>query len=224
MDNQEIIGGVFQDLSNDLTIVVKLFDIITYSPEMITKELLNKARSRVKSILIKVDDAKESIVKQTITKRTTENRFERDYGAKQYPTEILEDIIKQYKEKLYIQTTLYNDEIRKIKLDDRDFQYVLTTLLESAKKTQKGILNKTCEISIASKNNSMVMLFKDFGRKIPLDIVNKMFTGDTITQDYGGGYPMYRLKKVVDSVGGGVRIDSSNSKFTSFTFNIPFEE
>ena len=57
-----------------------------------------------------------------------------------YPAQILEDIVKQYKDKLYTQTTLYNDEARKIKLNDRDFRYILTTLLESAKK--RGIINK----------------------------------------------------------------------------------
>ena len=225
MKNQEIIGGVFQDLSNDLTVIVKLFDIITHSPEMITKELLDKTKAKVRSILTKVDNAKESLVNQTLkVNRTTSRKLELDSDKKQYPAQILEDIVKQYKDKLYTQTTLYNDEARKIKLDDRDFRYILTTLLESAKKTQNGILNKTCEVSIASKHNTMVMLFKDFGRKIPSDIVHKMFTGDTCTQDYGGGYPMYRLKRVLNSVGGDVDIDLSNSKFTTFIINVPFEE
>ena len=40
----------------------------------------------------------------------------------------------------------------------------------------------------------MVMLFKDFGRKIPPDVAQQMFTGEAFTQDYGGGYPMYHSK------------------------------
>ena len=224
MKNPEIIGGVFQDLSNDLTVILKLFDIITYSPEVITNDLLNKTRAKVKSILKKVDDAKESIVNKSLNLNITDGKLEVEPSSKRYPAQILEDIVKQYKDKLYTQTTLYNDEARKIKLNDRDFRYILTTLLESAKKTQNGIINKTCEISIASKYDSMVMLFKDFGRKIPPDVAQQMFTGEAFTQDYGGGYPMYRLKKLLNSVGGDIKINLNNPKFTVFSVNIPFDK
>ena len=85
-------------------------------------------------------------------------------------------------------------------------------------------MNKTCEISVASKHNSMIMLFKDFGRKIPLDIAEQIFTGNNCTQDYGGGYHMYRIKKLLKSVGGDVNINFSNPKYTVFSVNIPFDK
>ena len=224
METRKVVRGVFQDLSNDLTVILKLFDIITHSPEMITAELLDKTRAKVKSILDKVDNAKESIITDSLNLDETEGTLELNSQKELYPAQILEEIVKQFKDKLYTQTTLYNDEVRKIKLNNKDFRYILTTLLESAKKTQSGIINKTCEISIASKYDSMIMLFKDFGRKIPPDIAQQMFTGKTCTQDYGGGYPMYRLKKLLRSVGGDIKINLNNPKFTSFTINIPFEK
>ena len=97
------------------------------------------------------------------------------------------------------------------------------TLLESAKKTQSGIINKTCEISIASKHNSMIMLFKDFGRKIPLEIAEQMFSGKNYTQDYGGGYHMYRIKNLLRSVGVDIKINLNKSKYTVFFVDIPFD-
>jgi len=213
---RDMILGVFQDVAGDLQVIAKLFDIISQSPEVITKELLSKTKSKVGNIIQKVNEAQTVIT--TGSAKSNEPQSE-----SQFPVTILEGVVTKYDRQLNTQMTLYADEIRALKLSDRDFESVLHTLFDSAIKTQDGIYRKTCEVSVASKSDTMVLRFKDFGRSIPREELESMFDGSKISHEHGGGYGYYRMRQILNRVGGRVSIDSDRTKFTTITIVIPFQ-
>ena len=186
--HKEAMLKVFQDVSGDLQVIVNLFDIISHSSEVVTKELIDKARNKVKGVLKRVGE-----LQKVFRKDETEKQIEdiQEAGIK-FPEIILEEVVRHFEEKINTQMTVYANEGRTLSLADRDFEYVLKSLFDSALKTQEGMFRTTCEVSMASN-------------------------------EYGGGYPFYKMKKLLQRVGGDIAVDSDRTRFTTFTVTIPFD-
>lgn len=210
--------NAFQNMSADLQILVSLFDIISLSPEVVTKELIQKAKNKVKGVLKAVGELQTVISKES-EKSGTPNLQE--VGVK-FPEVILEEVVRKFEEKINTQMTIYANEGRTLKLSDKDFEFTLQTLFNSALKTQDGMYRKNCEISMASKGSNMVLRFKDFNRSIPREFLEELFNGNTDSNEYGGGYALYKMRKLLQRTGGEVTVDSDRTRFTTFTVSIPF--
>lgn len=217
--HKEAILKVFQDVSGDLQVIVNLFDIISHSPEVVTKELIDKAKNKVKGVLKRVGEL-QNVVRKGETEKLVEDVQEA--GIK-FPEIILEEVVRHFEEKINTQMTVYANEGRTLSLADRDFEYVLKSLFDSALKTQEGMFRKTCEVSMASKGKNMVLRFKDFQRSIPREHLEDLFNGNVASNEYGGGYPFYKMKKLLQRVGGDIAVDSDRTRFTTFTVTIPFD-
>jgi len=67
--HKEAMLKVFQDVSGDLQVIVNLFDIISHSPEVVTKELIDKARNKVKGVLKRVGELQKVFRKDETEKQ-----------------------------------------------------------------------------------------------------------------------------------------------------------
>ena len=216
---------VFTDLQDELQIIVNLFEILSRSPEVVTKEILENAKKKVLSIITRVKDAE--VVFHPEEKKSEED--ERvgalaEGSGSLHPAMILDEVANEFTHQIETQMALYADEVKTLAIADKDFEYVLKTLFESAVRTQNGMQKKICEGSVAALGDDMVLQFKDFGRSIPEEDVPHLFDGSAKSKDYGGGYPFYRMKKLLMKAHGEVDVLSGRSKFTTFTIKIPFHK
>jgi light-regulated signal transduction histidine kinase (bacteriophytochrome) len=213
---------VFTDLQEELQIIVHLFEILTRSPEVVTKEILENAKRKVQAIIVRVKDVEGLLQKEDHSDEENSPKYAISQGGTLHPAMILDEVANEFTEQINTQMALYADEVKTLAIPDRDFEYVLKTLFESAVRTQSGMQNKTCEVSVSAKGDSMILQFKDFGRRIPEDIIPYLFDGSTKSKEYGGGYPFYRMKKLLMRARGQVKVLAGQSKFTTFMIKIPF--
>ena len=124
----------------------------------------------------------------------------------------------EFDDQLNTSMALSPDQISTLSIPDSDFEMALRTLFESAVKTQSGIHQKICEVSIGTSGNHMILKFKDFGRSIPEEELDDVFDA----KSSNSGYPFFRLRQMVERAGGEVEVDSGRAKFTTFTLKIPY--
>jgi len=67
--HKEAMLKVFQDVSGDLQVIVNLFDIISHSSEVVTKELIDKAKNKVKGFLKRVGELQKVFRKDETEKQ-----------------------------------------------------------------------------------------------------------------------------------------------------------
>ncbi|MBT3783629.1 hypothetical protein HOF92_01560 [bacterium] len=205
-----------RNLSKELQIVVKLFDLMTKSPEMVTRGLLLKAKQKVTRIFDKARETEKSLRRDDSLEELAS-----DVGS-MHPVMILDEVSRSFEQFIQTQLALYADDVTTLMIPDKDFEYVLRTLYNSAVRTQKGLNAKTCEISLSSAGKNMVLKFKDFGKSIPEEDIDHLFDGSLTSQDYAGGYPFYRMKRLLERAQGQIEVLSGKTKFTTFTIKIPF--
>jgi len=205
-----------KNLSQQLKIVVKLFDLMSKSPDMVTRGMLIKAKNKVSKILAKAKETEKAL-------RRDGDLEEKpiDMGS-MHPVMILDEVSRAFEQHINTQLALYADDVTTLNIPDRDFEYVLRTLYSSAVRTQRNMRSRTCEVSMSSSGQNMVLKFTDFGKTIPEEHINKLFDGSLTSQEYGGGYPFYRMKRLLERAQGGVEVLCEKSKYTTFLIKIPF--
>lgn len=215
ISEREKMGKMLGGLSGDLQVIMNLFEVLTRSPDVVTPDILEKAREKVQGILTKVQEAEKQVFEGPASNLP---KLAVGEGGIQNPVVMLDEVMAEFDDQLNTSMALSPDQISTLSIPDSDFEMALRTLFESAVKTQSGIHQKTCEVSIGTSGNYMILKFKDFGRSIPEEELDDVFDAKASNS----GYPFFRLRQMVERAGGEVEVDSGRAKFTTFTLKIPY--
>ncbi len=108
--------------------------------------------------------------------------------------------------------------------DVSDITLVLSALLENAIKfTERGKIT----ISLVEKDNFVVVAVMDTGKGISKDSIPHLFTKfyrvkkSPLIMEYGSGLGLYISKKIIDSHGGNMWVESEEGKGSIFYFSLP---
>lgn len=217
-DEREKMAKMLGGLSGDLQVIMNLFEVITRSPDVVTPDILEKAKDKVQGILQKVQAAEKEVYEGPAGGLA---KFQIGEGGTQNPVVLIDEVMAEFDDQLNTSMALTPDQITTLSIPDSEFEMALRTLFESAVKTQSGIHRKTCEVSIGTSGKFMILKFKDFGRSIPEEELSGVFDLNSGSSS-SSSYPFFRLKQMVERVGGEVQVDSGRAKFTTFTLKIPF--
>lgn len=212
----EEVHRTLKSLSQQLKIVVKFFDLMSKSPNMVTRTMLVQAKDKVSKILAKAKETEKALRKEG----SIEDK-PMDSGS-MHPVMILDEVSRAFEQHIDTQLALYADEVSTLNISDRDFEYVLRTLYSSAVRTQRNMRSRSCEVSVSASGKNMILKFTDFGKVIPQEHIESLFDGSAASQEYGGGYPFYRMKRLLERAQGGVEVLCEKSKYTTFLIKIPF--
>lgn len=203
--------GILQQLSKEFNVIVQLFDVLSRTPDVVTPELLKKAKMKMQNICQKVKQ-----VENNLTAQERQELNEAGNGTLS-PVMLLDEVLAEFEEQLDVSLALSNDEIGLVRMSDEEFVTVIRSLLDNSIQSQVGINRKSCEISLGSDRQHLVIKFKDFARSIPESDLPGFFDGDQ-----GAGYGMYRLAKRLQNAGGQVKVESGQARCTVFTLKIPY--
>jgi signal transduction histidine kinase len=122
---------------------------------------------------------------------------------------------------LEIQTS----EVTKDKTISVDVEQIISVLLELINNATK-ILRETggtIELKIEEKDNKLSIAVKDNGSGIPKEIKEKLFKEEVFSKS-GLGLGLYLSKKVMETLGGDLKLQSSSKRGTTFTITLPLNE
>ena len=217
-NERENMGKMLGGLSGDLQVIMNLFEVLTRSPDVITPDILEKAKEKIQGILTKVQVAEKQVYEGP---ESALPKLQRGEAGSVNPVVLLDGVLAEFESQLNTSMALSPDQISTLSIPDSDFKLALRTLFDSAVETQSGIHQKTCEVSIGTSGSYMILKFKDFGRSIPEEELDGVFSANS-KHSSRQGYPFFRLKQMVERAGGQIEVDSGRAKFTTFTLKIPY--
>lgn len=203
--------GILQQLTKEFNVIVQLFDVLSRTPDVVTPELLKKAKLKMMNICKQVKQVESNLTQEEKTSLTV------DSSGTLSPVMLLDEVLAEFEERLDVSLALSNDEIGLVNMSDDEFVTIIRALLDNSIQSQLGINRKSCEISLGSDRQHLVIKFKDFARSIPESEIPNFFEGNQ-----GAGYGMYRLAKRLQQAGGQVVVESGRTRCTVFTLRIPY--
>ncbi len=112
-----------------------------------------------------------------------------------------------------------------IKTDKVKLEGILTNLIKNAIKfTDEGYISISCSI----KNQNLLFIIEDTGSGIPSESIDSIFNNfvqaniNKRNSHEGSGLGLSIVKAYIDALGGNIKVESIESKGTTFTFSIPY--
>jgi len=130
---------------------------------------------------------------------------------------VIEESIKEY--------TLYIPELKNVKLEVID-NFEVEYSYNSLKHVIVNLIKNSCshngvnvKMEIKVENNKLY--FKDYGRGIKKEIINKIFDKFFTQSKSGTGIGLSFCKLIMEDIGGSIKCESIVGKYTKFILNFP---
>ena len=235
----------------DLTEEVEKQNIITNFIEMITHDLKTPVRAEKRALALlhegsfgELNSSQKEIVQELLNStrfmlRMTDNvltRYKFDSGdchMNKAPHSIKKTLQNSLEELQYMfesknQTIKINSELSGAKedifeYDESEIHRVLTNVISNA--SEHSPRDTEINITLASKDNNLIVSVRDYGRGIPENVLNALMKEQVFSaqrfKKVGSGLGLYITKKIVDAHSGKIEIITDKNKGTVFKIYLP---
>jgi signal transduction histidine kinase len=141
-------------------------------------------------------------------------------SAEQINTDI-SDYIREYIQNII--PSIFDREMKVRVIDNTEYSFlmdikpieiniVIDNLLNNSKKAK----SKNVEVLLYEENENLLVSFKDDGRGVPEEIIERIFDFGFTTTD-GSGLGLFHVKQIIDSLKGEVLVSNNENKGVTFT-------
>lgn len=135
---------------------------------------------------------------------------------------IIDNVVELVRPRSSLSIDVPEDSVILIDIDY--FERVLWNLIKNADEATQGKDTRKIEISSRSDGRIATLTVRDNGPGFPKELSRKIFTlGATHGKKGGSGIGLYNCKKIIEALGGTIRIDSDPGKWTGVIVKIPVD-
>jgi signal transduction histidine kinase len=218
MSNDENLAKFFHDCAGNFHQLDAFFEVLLNHPGAITKEMITGVRTKLKSAIKDFRRWQSDFLHREGIFAGPQTKEEANYASGR----IFEDFVDERKAEIKTSLNCWSRNIPKLAVEKTELRSILNTLYDNALDAQKGYHNISCQLILSPGPNYLRFKFRDFGKGISPDKIPKIFDKGYTTKSHGTGYGLYYVRKLLETVGGGISVVSDQGKGTTFMVTIPY--